>query len=161
MSNDKTEGERTGATRIYEQISEYCRARTEGIGGHYGQEPYKGDFFRIFIDAYTKRLCGREARHRYEKRRKELKKKRINSSDYDISGEAIKMYLELNVHSVKNHLEIARMVETLCVWWDAWVYAWERHPGSLPPKWKIKLEHPLDEYRMLVYDVFSSPNLSQ
>lgn len=159
MSKRKTEAEKSGAFEIYEQIREYCVERIEGIGGHYGQGSYKVDFFNIFVAGYTNGLCGMAARQIYKKRTKQLKRKRIDFSDYSIYGDSIRNYLaETCLTDNTKNRENQRMVITLCKWWDAWTYAWDRFPARLPRKWKLYVGHPLDNERLLVSEVISNPS---
>src|SRR5437899_3326803 len=120
-----------GTHWIYQRIRAYCDRRTGDIGGYYGQESYKGDFFAIFVDAFYAALCGRRAVLKYNRRAANLKRKSLPFAEHVVSGEGIRGALERDWPGGKRTRDSQRMVERLCDWWDSWVYAWDRYPGAL------------------------------
>jgi len=100
---------------IYARIKKYCDVRKgpKGIGGECGQEPYKGDFFRIFVDAYEAGLCGKAASHADQ-----------------INGQRIGDRLYQGWLPPNDSSEAKRMVDTLTEWWDAWTYALDEYKRS-------------------------------
>ena len=97
----------------------------EGVT-YIGQEPYKGDFFRIFAEAYRNGYC--TVGHRYDVEKDHLVP--CKAQRPLISGDAIWsfavnqgwVHAEMRGHE-KRYCDIA-MVQT---WWDEWTYAWT-HP---------------------------------
>jgi hypothetical protein len=90
-----------------------------------GQESYKGDFFKVFAEAYRNGYCAIGERF-------DVKKGHwvpCKAQRPRISGEAIWSFAERHkwVHAEmtgeeKRYSDI-QMVKT---WWDEWTYAWKR-----------------------------------
>jgi len=91
-----------------------------------GQEPYKGDFFKVFAEAYRSGYC--TLGYRYDEEKDRLVQ--CKAQRPLISGDAIWSFAKKQgwVHAEmmgeeKRYCDI-EMVRT---WWDEWVYAW-KHP---------------------------------
>jgi hypothetical protein len=121
-------------TEVYDLIVQYCDDRTEGIGGYWGQEPYKADFFNIFFNAYYNGHVGGQA---WRKLRNASKRKRgLKTADYVVTGTTIKDYLKSNWKPGKAHVRDAKqMAEELLTWWDVWTYAWDKYPNPIPRRY--------------------------
>jgi hypothetical protein len=92
-----------------------------------GQEPYKGDFFKVFAEAYRSGHCTFRYRSDFEKDRLVPCKAQ---PPFIISGEKIWSVAKSQgwVHANMTQEEKRyRDIKMLMTWWDEWVYAW-KHP---------------------------------
>jgi hypothetical protein len=110
-------------TRIMELLNRY-----EDVI-NIGQDEYKGDFFKIFADAYRSGFCV----PRYRLDRDVKRSIRCKSQRPLVSGDAIWSFAKNRdwVHSemsgTEKRYEDIRRVMT---WWDEWTYAWLRNPPT-------------------------------
>jgi hypothetical protein len=124
-----------GVAWIYQRIQAYCEDRANGIGGFYAQHSYKKEFFDIFADAIIAGYAGRRARERLKRRNSQLKRKRIPSDLYVVTGHSIRAYLEQSWLVGRNKKSANHeMVKTLCDWWGSWEFGVTHFPpdSSIP-----------------------------
>jgi hypothetical protein len=117
--------------QIYDQIIGYAHDRIGGIGGYWGQEPYKMDFFQIFYNAYYNGWCGGTPFLNARRSRKRIDFRRVI-----INGEFLRQFLQEKWLNGKEPQEQEKaMIDDLCRWWDEWTYAWALHPRKLPRRY--------------------------
>ncbi|MBI1902442.1 MAG: hypothetical protein HYS13_15175 [Planctomycetia bacterium] len=99
------------------------------------QEPYKSDFFRVFFDAFRRRLC---SIHRRFDRATRMTVQ-CKAQPPIISGHSIWKYAVADgwVHANMSEADKRyRDIQDVMRWWDDWTYALSSHP---PPRmWKRK-----------------------
>lgn len=114
---------------IYAAIVKYCQYHTEHQTNHHQWE-YKSDFLKIFSDAYRNDLCGHAAEFRFNVRQAKLKRKKLEWTDFVITGDSIKDRLKSSPK---------QLVTDLAMWWDEWTFAWDVFPVQcLTSGWKRK-----------------------
>lgn len=93
------------------------------------QEPYKGDFFGVFDDAYRSGFCRRGQSERFDEKTEELvlcKQQRPR-----ITGDAIRQYVHergwLDVDETSYKRRYAYL-DQVANWWDEWAYAYKHNP---------------------------------
>src|SRR5437764_15104912 len=116
--------QRAGISWIYARVLRYCQLVASGVLGHFGQEPYKRMFFRIFMDASLAGFCGYQALMRLKRLRSKLKKKTLESREFVISAYRIEQNLRKSWLSGKKATRDQElMITELCAWWAEWEYA--------------------------------------
>ncbi len=91
-----------------------------------GQGPYKGDFFKIFADAFRSGYC--TPGHRADKEKGTVV--RCKAQRPLICGDEIWAYAKSQgwVHGEVTREEKRYCdIETVKTWWDEWTYAWIHH----------------------------------
>ena len=101
------------AEEIITEIIAFLDARLPppaGGGGYMGQEPYKGDLFNLFSEAYHNGYIN------------------LGASPY-LSADGLK---EIIVARWQNGTEDQRykQIDRLCTMWQEWHYAWDKHPEA-------------------------------
>ena len=101
-----SEGERK--IDIMNQVYQFVRDRTVGIGGSIHQDVYKGELFKIFIKAFKDKLIE-------------------NSQSYSLTGDSIFEHVksrfisdEINGNDRERALKVT---ENICSMWNEWRYA--------------------------------------
>jgi len=87
------------------------------IGGHIQQEPYKGDFFKLFVDAFKNDYFRSSAHLR-------------------LTGDAIRDYFVENVcreENAYNDRKLKLLSDVLHIW-DEWYYALDRARKEIQKK---------------------------
>jgi len=110
------------APQVYKRILDYCNDRVHGTGGVHTQEPYKHDFFMIFVEAYHH--CRGSAD--FNRRQAKLKRKKLVFREHVVTKEGIRDHL---AEWLKENPSQGVMVDELSCWWDEWLYAWCRFPA--------------------------------
>jgi hypothetical protein len=82
-------------------VIELLRQHKDGLRGNLQQEPYKGDFFKLFATAFNKSLRGQ--------------------NDY-LTGDALRDVVVSRAPEVVDD----KVLENLSSLWREWSYAWER-----------------------------------
>ena len=119
---------------VYIEIREYCKER-QTLGGHWGQNSYKMDFFAIFYVAYHNGCCGGNARKKYNNCRRKSK----SPEEFDVFGDHIKAQMKLigpEQGFPKEDFDLMR--RDLGDWWDEWTLAWDCHPKNA--RWRFRKE---------------------
>ncbi len=98
----------------YEQIIQKVQSLLElhiKQDAYIGQEPYKGDFFKVFKDAYRGGYCGRQ-------RPRQL-----------LTADALTDIINTRWESESDHEEERKqkVLGTLNTMWREWIYAWDHY----------------------------------
>lgn len=100
---------------VLRKLLDYCCDRVDGAGGQLTQEPYKGDLFKIFLEAYRGGMFSADTRRA-------------------VSGDALRRYA--NEQKWTRGDEDAddprrQVLNQACEWIDAWTYALDNYPQSI------------------------------
>jgi hypothetical protein len=95
---------------IIVQVLQLLHMHLKGVLGHIGQEPYKGDFFELFRQAYCNRYFDR-------------------SSSPLLTGDAFREILVARWFDEDASLneERTKLIDLLFTKWEEWRYAWDHH----------------------------------
>lgn len=95
---------------IIEEVLNLLNMHLTGLRGYIGQEPYKGDFFRLFREAHRN--------HYFD-----------TSSSPRLTGDAFRDILVARWFDDDESLNEKRtkLMELLFTKWDEWRYAWDHH----------------------------------
>ena len=92
---------------ILQKIMEYLDLQVDGMMGEIYQDPYRGEFFELFTEAYHQGLIANKA----------------------LSTNVLKDIFHNRWYTDSDDRNIDRMdfVEDFLMYWHAWEYAWEQH----------------------------------
>ncbi len=95
--------------KIIEEIIDCLDSHLKGGRGYIGQEPYKGDFFKLFKEAY---------RNGYFE----------DSTSQRLTGDALRDILkERWLKEDGKNDERMKLMERLFTMWNEWRYAWDHY----------------------------------
>ena len=97
---------------ILNRINEYLDQHLSGIRGYIRQEPYIGDFFKLFAAAYANREAADPAASHI-----------TNDGLVEEVGER-----SHRTDSSENHQKKLDLLRKLGAMWSEWDYAWEMYP---------------------------------
>ena len=92
---------------ILQKIMEYLDLQVDGMMGKISQDPYRGEFFELFAEAYNQGLIANKAL------RANVLKDIFQNRWYEDSDD--------------RNIDRIDFVEDFLMYWHAWEYAWEQH----------------------------------
>lgn len=96
--------------QIIDTVITYLDQHLKDVRGYMGQEPYKGDFFKLFKEAYRNRYFHPSSRPR-------------------LTGDAFRDILlaRWNAGGDSKKQERQKLMDQLFAKWDEWRYAWDHY----------------------------------
>ena len=95
---------------IIKEVQKLLELHFLGTLGYMGQEPYKGDFFKLFKEAYQAGFCD-------------------TSSNQTLTGDAFRSILVARWFSgdKNDDAKKEKLLDQLFSMWDEWRYAWDNY----------------------------------